>query len=45
MFRKDIPATTSGIFFARIAVAACSREDPQPKLLKYDVSVSLFEGV
>ena len=27
-----LPATTRGIFLARMAVAACSRELPQPKL-------------
>lgn len=26
-----LPATTRGIFFARIAVAACSLEEPQPE--------------
>lgn len=31
MFPK-LPDTTSGVFLARIAVAACSRELPQPKL-------------
>jgi len=28
-----LPAITRGSFFARMAVAACSRELPQPKLL------------
>ena len=41
---NGIPSTTSG-FFSNMAVAVCSHEESQPKLVDYDVRVTLLERV